>query len=87
MSGMDESISYVEAVVTIGVMIYIGAAVLDKLSGAGMINATGAFNGTAGNIASLWTSSTGMVSTVIIIGAAAIIIKMVMSFRNKSGSQ
>ncbi|HWQ49885.1 MAG TPA: hypothetical protein VN414_13280 [Methanosarcina sp.] len=54
---------------------------LDKLSAASLINSTGAFNGTAAQIASLWTSSTGIIATIIIIGAAAIIIKMVMSFR------
>ena len=87
MSGMEEAITYVEAIVTIGVLIYIGACVLDKLSGAGMISSTGAFNGTVDSVASMWTSASGMVSTVVVIGAAAIIIKMVMSFRNKSSSQ
>lgn len=86
MTSMDEAITYVESVVLIGVLIYIGAVVLDKLSAAGMINSTGAFNGTVSSVASLWSSSTGMIGTVIIIGAAAIIIKMVMSFRNKSGN-
>ena len=83
---MDEAITYIEAVVTVGVLIFIGAVVLDKLSAADMISATGAFNGTVDSVANMWTSSTGMLGTVIIIGAAAIIIKMVMSFRNKSGN-
>jgi len=87
MADMGEAISYVESVVVIGTLIYIGAVCLDKLSAAGLINSTGAFNGTVTQVASMWSSSTGMVSTVIIIGAAAIIIKMVMSFRNKSASQ
>lgn len=87
MSGLEEAIQYVEAVVVIGTLIYIGAVCLDKLSAAGLINSTGSFNGTVTQVASMWSSSTGMVSTVIIIGAAAIIIKMVMSFRSKAGSQ
>jgi len=81
---MEETVKYIEAVVIIGVLIYVGAVCLDKLSGASLINSTGAFNGTVADVASMWHSSTGMISTVIIIGAAAIIIKMVMSFRNSS---
>ncbi len=78
---MEESIKYVETVVIIGVLIYVGAVCLDKLSAASLINSTGAFNGTAADVASMWGSSTGMIGIVIIIGAAAIIIRMVMSFR------
>lgn len=86
MTSMDEAITYIEAVVIIGVLIYIGAVVLDKLSAAEIISSTGAFNGTVNNVANLFNSSTSMIGTVVIIGAAAIIIKMVMSFRNKSGN-
>jgi hypothetical protein len=83
---MDETIKYVEAVVIVGCLIYVGAVVLDKLSAANLINATGSFNGTVTDVASMWDSSTSMIATVVIIGAAAIIIKMVMNFR-KGGSQ
>ena len=78
---MDETIKYVEAVVIVGVLIYVGAVVLDQLSSASLINATGSFNGTVADVANMWESTTGMIATVIIIGAAAIIIKMVMGFR------
>lgn len=81
---MDETIKYVEAVVIVGVLIYVGAVVLDQLSSASLINATGAFNGTVTDVANMWDSTTGMIATVIIIGAAAIIIKMVMGFRKGS---
>lgn len=81
---MDETIKYVEAVVIVGVLIYVGAVVLDQLSSASLINASGAFNGTVTSVANMWTSTTGMIATVIIIGAAAIIIKMVMGFRKGS---
>lgn len=81
---MDETIKYVEAVVVVGVLIYVGAVVLDQLSSASLINATGAFNGTVTDVANMWSSTTGMIATVIIIGAAAIIIKMVMGFRKGS---
>lgn len=81
---MDETIRFVEGAVVIGVLIYVGAVCLDKLSAAGLINATGPFNGTVAQVSSMWTSSTGMVSTVLIIAAAAIIIRMVMSFRKSS---
>lgn len=81
---MEEVIGYVEAVVCIGCLIFVGASVLDSLTGANLLNATGAFNGTVTKVASMWTSTTGMISTVIIIGAAAIIIKMVMGFRKGS---
>lgn len=82
--GMDEVIVYVEAVVCVGVLIYVGATILDKLTAASLINTTGAFNGTVSDVASMWHGTTGMISTVIIIGAAAIIIKMVMGFRKGS---
>lgn len=78
---MDETIKYVEAVVIVGVLIYVGAVVLDQLSSASLINATGEFSGTVTDVANMWSSTTGMIATVIIIGAAAIIIKMVMGFR------
>lgn len=81
---MDETIKYVEAVVIVGVLIYVGAVVLDQLSSASLINATGAFGGTVTDVANMWDSTTGMIATVIIIGAAAIIIKMVMGFRKGS---
>ena len=81
---MEETIRYVEAVVIVGCLIYVGAVVLDKLSGASLINTTGAFNGTVTDVASMWDSSTSMIATVVIIGAAAIIIKMVMNFRKGS---
>jgi len=84
---MEEVITYVECVVMIGVLLYCGAVVLDRLTAANMINATGRFNGTTSQIAGMWTSSAGMISTVIIIGAAAIIIKMVMNFRSGSRSE
>ena len=81
---MDETIKYVEAVVIVGVLIYVGAVVLDQLSSASLINATGEFSGTVTDVANMWDSTTGMIATVIIIGAAAIIIKMVMGFRKGS---
>jgi uncharacterized membrane protein len=81
---MNETISYVEAVVVIGCLLYVGAVVLDKLSSADLINATGSFNTTVTNVASMWASSTSMIATVVIIGAAAIIIGMVMNFRRNS---
>lgn len=83
---MDETIKYVESIVVIGVLIYVGAVCLDKLTAAGLINSTGAFNGTVSQVANMWTSTTGMIATVIIIGAAAIIIRMVMSFRSNSNN-
>ena len=82
----DETIRYVEAVVIVGVLTYVGATILDQLSSASLINSTGAFNGTVTDVANMWSGSTGMISTVIIIGAAAIIIKMVMGFRKGSGN-
>lgn len=84
MSGMDEVIVYVEAVVVVGVMVYVGATILDQLTSASLINSTGAFNGTVTEVANMFNSTTGMIATVIIIGAAAIIIKMVMGFRKGS---
>lgn len=81
---MDECIHYVEAVVVVGVMVYVGATILDQLTSASLINATGSFSGTVTNVADMFNSTIGMVSTVIIIGAAAIIIKMVMGFRKGS---
>lgn len=81
---MDECIHYVEAVVVVGVLVYVGAVVLDQLSSASLINASGSFSGTVTDVANMWESTTGMIGTVIIIGAAAIIIKMVMGFRKGS---
>lgn len=77
----DETITYVEAVIIVGCLIYTGAVVLDSLTSASLINATGSFSGTVTAVANMWSGATGMIATVIIIGAAAIIIKMVMGFR------
>ncbi|AKB40870.1 hypothetical protein [Methanosarcina mazei] len=78
---MDECIHYVEAVVVVGIVLYVGAVILDQISAGSLINTTGPFAGTVTNVANMWSSTTGMIGTVIIIGAAAIIIKMVMGFR------
>ncbi len=81
---MDECIRYVEAVVIVGIVIYVGAVILDQISAGNLIDATGPFADTVTGVANMWEGTTGMIATVIIIGAASIIIKMVMGFRKSS---
>ncbi|RXA21837.1 hypothetical protein EQO05_00955 [Methanosarcina sp. MSH10X1] len=73
---------YAVAVISVAILYIVGGVILDNIIGVGLLSNTSAFYGTIASVESMWNSSLGIISAVVIIAAAVIIMRQLKSFNN-----
>ena len=79
---LGEVQDYAVAVVSLAIIYIIGGVILENIIGVGLLSNTSSFYSTIASVESMWNSSLGIMSAVVIISAAVIIMRQLRSFNN-----